>query len=406
MIGGGVQQVEAVAEARALGLRVIVTDRSPDAPALAAADEAVLIDGRDVEGLIGWSLLHRESLRIRGVFTISELVTSAACVAAAVGLPSAGVAETVACQNKALCKRLWLASGIPTPRGGPASTRVEARALLRALAVGPDRPAFVKPAVGFGAQGAAKIHSPEDPSLVDRFAGDGTPPWGPLMIEECVTGSMHDVSGLFDADGRFHPMGIVDRFFLPEHPVETGIRTPSSLEPEAQRALYALLEQGMRALGIEFGPVKGDAVRSGDGFRLLEVAPRLHGPKNSLMALPMSGFRPLRPTLRVLTGARPEPSELRIEPQCACVCRALLPAPGRLRRIDGVEEALRLPGIEHVRLFKKSGDTIRDAREAADVAGHVFATGATPEECERRLDAACARIRFETETWRRQPLAT
>ena len=37
-----------------------------------------------------------------------------------------------------------------------------------------------------------------------------------VIVEELIDGPMHDVNGVFDKNGVFHPMGIVDRFFLRE----------------------------------------------------------------------------------------------------------------------------------------------------------------------------------------------
>ena len=49
MIGGGLQQVEAVNEARKLGFFVIVTDKNKSAPCFENADLSVVLDGKDVK---------------------------------------------------------------------------------------------------------------------------------------------------------------------------------------------------------------------------------------------------------------------------------------------------------------------------------------------------------------------
>lgn len=389
MIAGGLQQRPALEVARSLGLRTIVADRSPNAPAMADADISVCVDGRDVEAMVAWTLMHKEDLGIRGVFTISELVTTAASVAAAAGLPSASLAATVACQNKALCKRVFLEAGIATPAGGAAETLEEAEALLRRLGVSAQRPAFVKPAVGFGAQGALRIERSSDPALRALFATKTR--WSQVVVESFCTGSMHDVSGLFDAAGMFHPMGIVDRFFKGDQPVETGIEAPSRLSDAEQGRLYQLLEDAMRALGIAFGPVKGDAILTDEGFKLFEVAPRLHGPKNTLRVLPLAGFEPLTPTLQVLTGAAPDPGRLRIAPHRASACRALIAPPGRVSRLRGASAARALPGIDSIDLYARPGEV------PLGVAGHVFATGESVADCRAALDAAERQISIETE---------
>lgn len=393
MIGGGIQEVEAVRIAQAMGLKVIVTDRNPKAPCFQYADVTVVIDGRDVESLIAFALLNKERLEIAGIFTLTELVTSVSAVSLGAGMPGVPLRSAVACQNKLLCKKIWNRKGIPTPEGGVVNSYEEAKRMFDRV----GGKAFIKPLTGFGAEGARRI------GAVSEFEGFYTAEnlkfgSNSIMMEELANGTMHDVNGLITKDGVFHPLGIVDRYFLEDWPVEHEIQTPSVLTKNQQRNLYDLLEKGVRALGIHFGPVKGDAVLTDSGFKLLEVAPRLHGPKNSLYVLPMSGYEPLAPTLRVLTDQQIPTNELTIYQNRCCVCRALLPPPGRIHRLDGVKEALQLPGIEYVILFVSKGSVVTPYRNSTHVPGYIFATGDSFETCDKNLEQAFSTIRIEMET--------
>ncbi len=394
MIGGGIQEVRAVQVAKSLGFEVIVTDRNPHAPAFRWADFSAIIDGRDIEGLVAFTLLKKQRLGIAGVFTLTELVTSVAAIALAADLPGVSLSSAVACQNKVLCKEIWQQAGVPTPRGKVAYTIQEAVDILEQL----GGKAFVKLVAGFGGQGAGQVNSSGELKGLIRQQKSIRSEFVPVIVEELLTGTHHDVNGLIDAEGTFHPLGIVDRYFLNEWPVEREIRTPSVLSGEEQKELYELLEMGVRALGIHFGPVKGDAVFTTSGFKLLEVAPRLHGPKNSLYALPMSGFEPLVPTLLIITGQNVQVEKLRLHQDRYCICRALLPPPGRVLRITGIEEARRLPGIEHVMLFAKEGSVVPGYRDSTHVPGYVFATGQSLDTCEEALGRAMSVIHFEIGT--------
>ena len=85
MIGGGIQEIEAVKTAQNMGLKVIVTDRNPKAPCFDIADICVVADGRDVESIAAFAILNKDRLGIRGIFTLTELVVSVAVVAQAAG---------------------------------------------------------------------------------------------------------------------------------------------------------------------------------------------------------------------------------------------------------------------------------------------------------------------------------
>jgi len=272
MIGGGLQEVKAVKIAQEAGYKVLATDRNANAPCFVYADYVAVIDGRDVENLIAYVLINQEELNITGVFTLTELVTSVAAVSSATGLPGVSLLSAVACQNKQLCKKIWSDNDIPTPKGGVVTTLNDAQILFNEL----GQRVFVKPIIGFGGISSRKITSQND--LNKLFIDNDQK----MIMEELLEGSMHDVNGLIDNHGNFHPMGVVDRFFLDDFPVEQKISTPSSLNYNEQAMLYKLLERAVKVLDINWGPVKGDAVFIDGEFKMLEVAPRLHGPKSSI----------------------------------------------------------------------------------------------------------------------------
>ena len=391
MIGGGIQEVEAVRIAQKMGLKVIVTDRNPDAPCFPYADLTAVIDGRDIEGLIAYALLNKERLNIAGIFTLTELVTSVAAVASAADLPGVPVKSAVACQNKQLCKEIWKREGVPTPEGGVANSYEEAKRMFDRL----GRKIFIKPLVGFGGQNAREICSFDE---LEFFFGQNNTHCKSIIVEELIKGTMHDVNGLITSDAVFHPLGIIDRKFLDNWPVEIEICTPTALTEKQQKDLYSLLAIGVKTLGINFGPVKGDAVLSNSGFKLLEVAPRLHGPKNSLFLLPMSGFCPLVPTLYTITNSNVPQNEIIFHQNNYCICKALLPHAGRILRLDGIEEARRLPGIKHVMIFSKEGDVIHPYQNSTHVPGYIFAIGSTIEICNKIIEKAMSVIQFDIES--------
>lgn len=390
MIGGGLQECRAIKVAKSLGFEVIVTDRNPMAPGFHFADFKFVIDGRDIEKLIAFALLNKKNLNIAGIFTLTELVTSVAATAHAINLPGVSIKSAVTCQNKAICKIRWQEAGVPTPRGGIAFSFEEAKTLFEEL----GEEVFVKPAVGFGGQGAKKVTSISQ--LKKLFSQEENfSKFDPLLVEECAIGSMHDINGLIDSNGVFHPLGIVDRFFLDNRPVEKEIRSPSTLNLEQQKALYELVEVGVKALGINFGPVKADAVLTNTGFKLLEVAPRLHGPKNSLYVLPMSGFEPLIPTLFAITRQTIPQEKLKLNQMKYCICRALLPESGRILNIVGISKARTISGVEHIMLFVKKGDIIRHYQNSTHVPGYIFVTGKSFKDCEKILERVESTIYFE-----------
>jgi biotin carboxylase len=284
MIGGGIQEVPAVTRAKGLDYKILVTDRNENAPCFVFADGHKVIDGRDVEGLIAYAVQNS----IDGVFTLTELVTSVAAVSDALGITENSLLSAVSCQNKYIASRIFKSANVPHPITFYCVNWDEAQRAINHF----GGEAFVKPIVGFGGKGAKRIESAYQ--IFHKF--------DEVIIQEYLVGSHHDANGLIDIFGHEYELGITDRKFAEDMPAEIEIRAPTELDERQQAELYDLLFDAARALGIKSGPVKCDAVLVNAEFKILEVAPRLHGPKATLFALPAVGIEPLKPMLQCITG--------------------------------------------------------------------------------------------------------
>ncbi len=399
MIGCGVQEVEAVKIARQAGFHVIVTDRNPDAPGFAYADESVVVDGKDAESIIAYVMMNRERLNIRGVFTLVNLTTTASIVAGACGLPGIPVSAAVAGQNKLLMKRLMQANNIPTPEFYEASTIEDAREAFIKL----GQVAFVKSVNSFGGQGCQKVE--DESQLTQAFAyALNNSSYKKVIVEKFVAGTFHDVNGLY-YDDKFYPIGIVDSYFLTEYPpgtpispIEHMVHCPSQLPRERLGELYALLERCTRALGINFGPVGGDAILTNDGPMLLEVAPRLHGASGTLWMVPFStGTRPVQAVIEVLAGEPLNVDLITPKYHRVCMNKFILPTPGKVTEICGASDAEQLPGMLKIYMFKNVGDEIVSYRNSTDIACSLIAMGDSLEEVQDTIARAESVIRIQTQ---------
>ena len=78
----------------------------------------------------------------------------------------------------------------------------------------------------------------------------------------------------------------------------------------------------------------------------------------------------------------------------AAVVRFLIAPPGRLRRVEGLEQARALPGVELAYSYRVAGELIEPLLRGPDRAGFVLATGATRPEAEAAARAAEQTITF------------
>ena len=71
-----------------------------------------------------------------------------------------------------------------------------------------------------------------------------------------------------------------------------------------------------------------------------------------------------------------------------------IPARGVYRRVEGVDAAGTVPGVEDVRITAKPDQLLVPLPEGASYLGFIFARGGRPEEVVQALRAAHTRLRF------------
>jgi len=394
IVGAGLLQVPAVERARARGLRVAMTDRNPSAAAFALADESHVLDTKDVEGHVR---LARE-LRARGdlvaVFTEgADVEVTVAEAARAAGLPGVDPAAARTCNDKAAFRRACAAAGLPGPRFAEVAGLAEARAAI-ADVVG--LPAIVKPLDSSGSRGTVKLASAD--GLADALAGalahSGA---GTALLEQCLEGPEQSVETIV-ADGVHWRCNIVDRpFAFDPFPIEVGHDNPTTLPPERQEALYALVEASARAVGIDVGAAKADTMWTADGPVVLEMTARLSGGFHCQHTSPLAhGTDDIGAAIDLALGRPLDPADVTPRLRRHAICRSLFPPPGVIAAIEGVEEALALPGVEHVLLRMDVGEEIAPYRTCVDRPCFVITSADTREEALAAQEAAAAAIRIET----------
>src|SRR5687768_1570504 len=200
-------QLPAIRTARSLGYRVVASDGNPAAPGLALADEAVVLDIKDVEGHVRFARENRDRLNLRGAFAGADVAVTVAAVTNALGLPGIPVDVAERSNNKALMKARWLRDGIPTPFSAEAATLAEARSILRRTGL----PAIVKAVDNAASRGSRRIDS--EVELADAFEkATAASRTRTALIEQYVVGTEQSVETIV-FQGRHHHVGMADRQF-------------------------------------------------------------------------------------------------------------------------------------------------------------------------------------------------
>jgi biotin carboxylase len=387
-VGAGRHQRRAIVRARELGLRVVAVDRNPDAPGLAEADVAEVLDFSAVERAI--DVGRREG--IDGVLTVSadRAVPVVAAVAEALGLPGIGTETAHVMTHKVAMRRRLAEHGVPQPQFAAVRTLAESPAALETVGL----PAVLKPADSGGQRGVFRLTSQDD-LVAHLHAALAESP-----TEEAIVESFHDgleLNGLAIArGGDVTLLTLSDRLRPPGIGFGVGwIHVyPSTLFGDALEAAEEAAVHAVHALGLRDGVAFPQLIASDeDGVLVVEVAARIPGGQMSDLAAHAVGVDLVEIALLQALG-QPVADELvrpRFDQPLAIRFLTAEPGPlptGRVKSVSGLERVLAFPGVVQADLFITEGETIRPVRLDGDRRGYVIAVGDTNLEALERAEAA------------------
>ena len=398
-IGGGIEMLPGVEKAREMGLGVVVSDMNPRALGALAADGAIIASTYDVAATVTAVLdYHRRVRPIDGVVCLAvDVPLTAASVAAALGRPGIPVGAAGLAMDKLAMKEKFVADGVPVPWFAPVRDAAELREFFRAQ----DGRLVVKPVDSRGARGVLRLSPEVDFDWAFEFARSHSPS-GRVMAERFLAGPQVSTESLV-IGGVAHTPGFSDRNYeflerYAPHVIENGGELPSFLDEASQAAVRRLVDAAARSLGVADGVVKGDIVVSEGRPHVIELAARLSGGFFCTHEIPLNtGVDFLGAAIRQALGEPVDPEDLRPRFQRGVAQRYLFPAPGVVRRVEGVAEVAGAPGVAFCQVRVKAGDVIGPMHSPPARAGVVMTVGGTRAEAMERARWAVETIRITTE---------
>jgi biotin carboxylase len=387
-VGAGRHQRRAIVHAKELGLRVAAVDRNPEAPGLAEADIAKIVDFSD-----GVAVLRAtRRLRIDGVLTVSadRAVPVVAAVAEARGLPGIGSATAHLMTHKIAMRRRLAEAGVPQPRFAAVRTRAEMRRAIGEVGF----PAVLKPADSGGQRGVVRVESFDD---VERHLHEAlaASPTEEAILEEFVEGT--ELNGIVVArDGEAIPLTLSDRMRPPGLGFGVGwIHVyPPTVPPEQLGACERVAVHTVHALGLRSGIAFPQLIAAADGrVVVVECAARIPGGQMADLVRVAVGVDLVEVQLRMALGD-PLPDELvrpRFSQPLAIRFFTAEPGPlptGRVTRVGPLDKVLAFPGVVEAGVYLQEGEVIRPVRLDGDRRGYVIATGPTNLVALERAEAA------------------
>ena len=326
----------------------------------------------------------------------------AAYLARLLGLPGHPPEATAAARDKRLSREKLKAAGLPTPAFITVPVGADPLKLLGQLTF----PVVVKPTVLSGSRGVIRaddalsfaaafdrvrrlLASPEVRELRDPEADV-------IQIEEYIPGSEYALEGILE-NGTLRTLAIFDKPDPLDGPFfeETIYVTPSRATPAIQRQIEQSIAAAIKALGLHHGPIHAECRVNGQGVFVLEVAARpIGGLCAKSVRMELGGVTVGLEEFLLRHALGEQQAEWTRERDASAVMMIPIPRSGVYRRVDGVEEASRVPGVQEVQITAKPDQKLLVLPEGASYLGFIFARAPEPSAAEKAVREAHARLRF------------
>lgn len=356
--------------------------RPLDSHPLQLVDHIHQVDTFNEEAVVAFVTAYHEVHPLTGVMSFAEFYVAQATAAAyAVGVPTLHPQAARNARNKYKSREICIQQGVPVPASLLAGSVEEA--LRHAQTIG--YPCILKPCDGAMSMGVVfvnnkiELRQAYDRYLNNRDYGRNLYGSADVLIEEYAAGPLVSVE-MVTYQGKDHLIGITDRRLIGfPYFVETGASFPVGLSNEAE--VVEVVRQGLRALGVDFGPTHTEVALTAQGPKIIEFNPRMVGGPVPEMIKYATGIDLTREVLRMHMGEMPDltPSESR----GAASREFCSPVDGWLLEVTGLQELEGRTDILRAN-FVAPGREVSYPRSNFDWIGRVIAGGDNAEQAKQK----------------------
>lgn len=399
VLGASGDQRFLIKTAQDMGLHVLAFDFDENAAARHEADDFALVSTRDVEALT-WHLddYKAQGHDIAGVITMgSDISQIVAALAKHLGTPGQDLEKAMDTVDKVRMKDRFKAAGVPIPWYQELTSFADLEAVMATR----GDALILKPVDRSGSRGVVDLRGAKDVRALYDEARDLSFEHR-VMVEELLEGPQQSTETIM-YQGRGITPGFSDRNYemnekMRPQIMENGGVVPTRLAEADRLAVEDLLVRSALALGIRDGVAKGDAVLTADGPKMIEMASRLSGGDFCESLVPLGvGVNYVKSAIQIAIGEAPDFSELEPKFYRPVANRYFFPKPGRLVRIDGVDDVRAHDWVKKLEFWYAPGDVVPEVTNHANRFGVCMIVADTYEELEGRIAYVYDTIRIITE---------
>jgi len=360
--------------ARRAGYQVLAADKDPQAAGFSRADQGFVCDLIDREGI--WRLAEKNS--VSAIVPLNDFgVSTAAWVAEKMGLPGISTSSAELATKKGAMRRRWLEKGVPCPAFAIAETDFEIRQAVESIGL----PCILKPASGLGggSRGVVAVLAKKELEKAISFSRSFYPSSATLVESFVEAKTEHSVEVVI-CEGQVHIIAVSDKIKTPlPYRVDKNVLYPSRQSGDALQDLKRQVKDAVQALDLDCGAAHVELAGTADGFVLFELGARCGGGGTPAPIIPFAtGVDEFAEVVRILAGDKP--ANLKPLWSRGCDYHFLLPPPGRIRGVSGLEQVLRLEGVLDADVFPGPGDTISPVTAGQQRSGFIITGAETRDE--------------------------
>jgi biotin carboxylase len=368
-------------------------------------DQAIAVHFENAEAAAHAVLQAQRGLPVGGILALGDRPgPTAAHVARGLGILHNHPVSVEACRSKLRMREVLRDARLP----GPAFRSVSLQTLPEPALLGISYPCVLKPLSLSASQGIVRANNREEflagamrlKRLLEspEIRATREPHLDHMLVESYLPGREVAVEGLL-TEGVLRVLAIFDKPDPLEGPYfeETIYVTPSRFSTHEQQAIEESFLNSVRAVGLTHGPVHAEFRLNDEGVWPIELAPRpIGGLCARALRFELPGTREVIGLEELLLRHALQLAGDNAEREAGASGVMMIPVPqsGVLDRVEGEENASRVPGITGLEITARLHDYIAAWPEGASYLGFLFARAGDPENVEAALREAHAKLHF------------
>jgi biotin carboxylase len=217
-------------------------------------------------------------------------------------------------------------------------------------------------------------------------------PEEPIIIEEYIDGDQYLIEALV-YQGRPFIAGILEQEITEgKRFIITGYGVLTDVPKEMQVAIEEVLCSVVTQLKIKNGPLHLEMRQSKNGWKLIEINPRISGGAMNKMLHKAFGFNLVEETLKLALGETP--SLERTKNNTVFTQYMIVSTKGILEKVTGKNRAKKSPGVIDVYIKPRKGTVLTPPLSMGHRYAYIMASGSNMDEAKKLAKAAAGHIKF------------